>query len=352
MKPALFIIERPTPQRAPVLNELSRRGVPIEVVYLHGDAAEQGWGDVELTHPHLFADRSAALTPSAIAGRITRGHYSVLVSMGYRGGIRVAALTSARATNLPTAMRFDTNQVQIEATDARRRILRRVLMRTLIPRRATAWAIGHQNERFWREEIGLTSIVSIPYEVPMLPGNIDAFEFDRTRRSDPDALRFLYVGRLAQIKNVADAIRAFRRADHAGWTFRIVGTGPDEASLRALAGDDTRISFVGSRTYTRLGADFAESDVLILPSSGEPWGLVVNEALGFGLRVIASDQVGAAYDLLTPETGQTYPVGDVDALLAALEDCTHHLEQGSRQPATNTADLMEADLRRLVRVRP
>ena len=100
-------------------------------------------------------------------------------------------------------------------------------------------------------------------------------------------------------------------------------------------------------------ADPAFPHVLVGQGAAVPSAASVREGATWHiLRVIASDQVGAAYDLLTPETGQMYPVGDVDALLAALEDCTHHLEQGSRQPATNTADLMEADLRRLVRVRP
>jgi len=352
MKPVLFIIERPTPQRAPVLNELHNRGVAIHVVYVHGDAAEQGWGNVRLDHPHEFADGSRETRATTIASRIRHGAYSALVSMGYRGSLRASALTAARLTRLPIAMRFDTNQLQIEASDIYRRFARRTSMRFLIPRSASAWAIGSQNERFWREEVGLRTIVSIPYEVPVLPGDVDAYSFSRVRNSDPKRLRFLYVGRLTSIKKVDDAIAAFMNTHHPGWSLRIVGSGPDEQRLRRQAANDTRISFVGSQTYSELGAHFERSDVLLLPSAGEPWGLVVNEALGYALRVIASDQVGAAYDLVTPENGEVYPVGDIGAMTRALDRCQVHLEQVSRPPATNTADLMQADLERLTRTRP
>ncbi len=352
MKDVLFLIERPTPQRAPVLDSLHAHGIPMKVIYLHGDAAEQGWGDLPLQHPHLFADR---MTPVEIREEVDlarRGRYSVIVCMGYRGRLRSSVLKVAHEEKIPVAMRFDTNQIQIESSHSVRRTARRWAMRSRIPRTATAWAIGGQNERFWRQEIGLTSIVRIPYEVPVLPGGIPATEVTRIRASDPERLRFLYVGRLTEIKRVEDAIDAFMATTHPGWSLRIVGTGPREGLLRQRAGSDPRVTFAGSRTYVDLGADFMAADVLVLPSSGEPWGLVVNEALGYGLRVLASDQVGAAYDMLTPESGEMFPVGDVAGLTGAMNRCIAHLTQNPRPPATDTASLMAADLHRLAEGRP
>jgi glycosyltransferase involved in cell wall biosynthesis len=350
VKPTLFIIERPTPQRAPVLNALHRRGLSLEVIYLHGDPAEQGWGSLHIDHPHSFAHSHNGLRAHTVASRILRGDYAVLVSMGYRGSIRIAALTAARAVGLPIAMRFDTNQLQIEGGAGPKRAGRRLLMRATIPRSSVAWSIGQQNRRFWQTEIGLHSIVDIPYEVPLLPGNLDAFTFTRKRESNPETLRFLYVGRLAPIKRINDAIQAFHATPHPRWTFHIVGSGPDDGRLRNLASGDHRISFMGSKSYRELGAEFEQSDVLVLPSQGEPWGLVVNEALGYGLRVIASDQVGAAHDLLSVDTGQIYPVGDVAALTSAMEASVNHLHQSSRHPTTDTAALMEHEIKRMAGV--
>jgi len=73
------------------------------------------------------------------------------------------------------------------------------------------------------------------------------------------------------------------------------------------------------------------ADVLVLPSEFEPWGLVVNEALNFGLDVITSDQVGAAADLVRAEDGgHVVPVGNVTALTRAMQICQAERAAGRR----------------------
>ena len=53
------------------------------------------------------------------------------------------------------------------------------------------------------------------------------------------------------------------------------------------------------------------------PASREPWGLVVNEGMACGLTPVVSDAVGCASDLVHG-VGEIVPVGDVEALAAAL----------------------------------
>src|SRR5690554_160384 len=60
---------------------------------------------------------------------------------------------------------------------------------------------------------------------------------------------------------------------------------------------------------------YAAASCFILPSSFEPWGLVVNEAMAAGLPIVLSDQVGALPDLLTPDNGWQFRHDSV-------EDCT------------------------------
>jgi glycosyltransferase involved in cell wall biosynthesis len=79
------------------------------------------------------------------------------------------------------------------------------------------------------------------------------------------------------------------------------------------------VVITGFVNQSGMGRYYAAADVLVLPSSHEPWGLVLNEGMCFGLPVIASDAVGAAPDLVrSGENGFVYPVGDVTALAAAL----------------------------------
>jgi glycosyltransferase involved in cell wall biosynthesis len=85
------------------------------------------------------------------------------------------------------------------------------------------------------------------------------------------------------------------------------------------------VHFVGFKNQKELPRYFGAADVFVLPSGIEPWGLVINEAMNFGLPVICSDQVGCAADLVRPgENGYIFPVGNIqslaDRLLAVLSD--------------------------------
>jgi len=86
---------------------------------------------------------------------------------------------------------------------------------------------------------------------------------------------------------------------------------------------------------------FAEADAFVLPSLHDGWGVVVNQALGAGLPVIASDTVGAAGDLVRHgENGLIVPAGNVAALEVAIrtfaEGPDRCREMGKN--ATETAD--------------
>jgi len=64
---------------------------------------------------------------------------------------------------------------------------------------------------------------------------------------------------------------------------------------------------------------YIASDVLVLPSDYEPFGLVVNEAMVCGCPAVVSDRVGARYDLVREGvTGSVFPCGRVDALAGTI----------------------------------
>jgi glycosyltransferase involved in cell wall biosynthesis len=80
-----------------------------------------------------------------------------------------------------------------------------------------------------------------------------------------------------------------------------------------------RVRWLGFVNQTQLPAVYVASDILLLPSSFEPFGLVVNEAMLCGCPAIVSDRVGAKFDLVRDgETGFVTPCGDFLALAARL----------------------------------
>lgn len=62
------------------------------------------------------------------------------------------------------------------------------------------------------------------------------------------------------------------------------------------------------------------SDVLVLPSNEEVWGLVVNQALAMGLPVVVSDKVGCGPDLVVEnKNGSVFSAGNMTELVSSIQ---------------------------------
>lgn len=116
---------------------------------------------------------------------------------------------------------------------------------------------------------------------------------------------FVYVGRLAEEKNLELLIKAFiavkEKSKVSDWKLLFVGDGPAKEKLKGISGsylESQNIEFAGGHPWYKVPAWLAKSDVLILPSKSEPWGLVVNEAMVCGMPVIVSEKCGCAEDLV------------------------------------------------------
>jgi glycosyltransferase involved in cell wall biosynthesis len=110
-------------------------------------------------------------------------------------------------------------------------------------------------------------------------------------------LRLLVVSQLIERKNVAEAIRALKEPGLESARLTIVGTGPLRGQLDALIAElglNERVDMLGYVHGAEMPKIFAQHDALIHPAIEEVWGLVVNEALAAGLRVVVSDRCGIA----------------------------------------------------------
>ena len=74
----------------------------------------------------------------------------------------------------------------------------------------------------------------------------------------------------------------------------IVGGDPQE-DIKKLVDDNelVNVHFIGLLSTEELNKYYAASDMMVFTSRGDVWGLVVNEAMSFGLPVVTSDKNGA-----------------------------------------------------------
>jgi 1,2-diacylglycerol 3-alpha-glucosyltransferase len=139
---------------------------------------------------------------------------------------------------------------------------------------------------------------------------------------------FLYVGRLAEEKNISKLLAAYQGYRERGgtWSLVLVGGGPEETKLKEVANRSEfrhDIHFEGLKTSGELAPYYAFASCFVLPSIREPWGLVVNEAMAAGLPVIVSTACGSAEDLvITGENGFVFDPHSVSELEQCLTRVT------------------------------
>jgi glycosyltransferase involved in cell wall biosynthesis len=205
--------------------------------------------------------------------------------------------------------------------------LKRVILSRVYDRIDAFLVIGRRNREHYRAYgVPEEKFFPFPYSVGNARFRSQAAAFSdrrhelRERFRVPDGMIcILYVGRLAPEKNVSELIRAVQSVPAS--FLLVVGSGSEMRDLEELAGHllPGRHCFAGFLNQDRLGEAYTAADMVALPSRYEPWGLVCNEAMNFGLPLVLSDSVGAAPDLVVPgETGLTYPLGDPAALSQAV----------------------------------
>ena len=79
--------------------------------------------------------------------------------------------------------------------------------------------------------------------------------------------------------------------------------------------DLDNVHFLGFINQSDMPKFFAMSDIFVLPSENEPWGLIINEAMCGRLAIVASEEIGAVADLVHHDVnGFLYSLGNVQVL--------------------------------------
>ncbi len=164
-------------------------------------------------------------------------------------------------------------------------------------------------------------------------GESDGSELRRLFGVPPEAFVVGWIGRMTTIKRVPDVLAAFRRLRALGVDARLclVGDGPDREAIERRAHDLGIVRQTLFLGYQRdVAPYYAFFDALLLPSGNEGTPVVAIESLAAGTPVVAS-RVGGVPDVVDDGVdGLLVPVGDVEAIAAALERLAHDPELRAR----------------------
>ena len=158
-----------------------------------------------------------------------------------------------------------------------------------------------------------------------IPYHCDLSAFFALHRPDTSAqVKFLYCGQMIERKGVDLLLLAFDRLVSRAIDAQLflVGREADLPKFLAMVSPSTRsrVRYLGFRAPEKLPELFGQSDVFVLPSRHDGWGVVINQALAAGLPIITSNAVGAGLDLVQDGlNGMRVAADDVDSLYHSME---------------------------------
>jgi glycosyltransferase involved in cell wall biosynthesis len=161
----------------------------------------------------------------------------------------------------------------------------------------------------------------------------------RPARGTDAPLRVVYVGRVIETQKRISRLAALMRlldARRVNVAFTIIGSGPDEATLKAAAADcrHVPITLLGNVPNHEVSALLSAQDVYVLLSDFEGLPLSLLEAMGNGVVPVVSDLPGGMQQVVSPDCGVRVPVGDVEAAATAITALATDRERLERLSAT------------------
>jgi glycosyltransferase involved in cell wall biosynthesis len=138
----------------------------------------------------------------------------------------------------------------------------------------------------------------------------------------PEQIAFVFSAKLVARKDPMTLLRALaqmQQRDRAVVVF--LGNGELRDALETFARDENlNVRFAGFVNQADLPKHYAMCDAFVLPSTYEPRGAVINEAMACGLPVVVTDRCGSLGDIvLDGENAFVYPAGDATALAHAMD---------------------------------
>ena len=264
-----------------------------------------------------------------IVSALVRGKYAMVIFMLGWGSISaLAGILTCRVAGIPFFLYGDSSFPPPETTPRSR--VRARLLRALFRNTSGFMVSGALNADYYRHYGADRD------HFFLLPWAVDNERFETASRFAPgerEAMRehlgirpeqtvFVFSAKLVERKDPMTLLRAFAQLpDRGRAAVLFLGDGLLRQPLETFARDHglANVHFAGFVNQSELPKYYGMSDVFVLPSTYEPRGAVINEAMACGLPVIVTDRCGSIGDIvLEGENAFVYPAGDANALAASM----------------------------------
>ena len=336
----LAIDLEPTPYKSDLWNTVSNtKGVDLSVVYTERRnwAPDGGHNYEELPKKN---HRNTVLQGKGIIGKIyssfvvateiAKKKFDVTYIAGYTSGPTLIAIFCSILLRRKYAVHTDEFNIGLPAGSCNRLkwVIREILRKMYF---ATAVAILVCGRRGIETAIlagcSEDKISNFPYVI-----DVNRLKNDRPKIIPEQCLKdkeegkviILFSGRMIPRKGLPTLLSALEvLSEKNNYVLWIEGDGPELEKYEGLVrgspiGENCRfLGFCQFRLHSWL---IRSSDIVVVPSLQDNWGIVVDEGLQLGKVVISSDVTGSGYDrIVNGENGYIFPAGDSEALASKLE---------------------------------
>ena len=318
----LFTTNIPSPYRIQFFNELSKY-CELTVVYERKNAKDR---DIEwLNREKINFDvkflkgikvgNEMAFCPEIIK-IIKKGHFDLIVVGGYSTPTGMVLINYLKRKKVKFILNSDGGIIKED------NIFKYKIKKYFISS-ASAWlSTGKETTKYLKhygakeEEIYVYPFTSInEKDILNEPITIEQKNKVKTELGISEEKVIISIGQFIHRKGFDILLKAIKNVSSQVGVYIIGGQPTDEyielkENLQLL-----NVHFVGFKSKDELKKYYKIADVFVLPTREDIWGLVINEALAFGLPVITTDKCVAGLELIANgKNGYIIPVDDVEAL--------------------------------------
>jgi glycosyltransferase involved in cell wall biosynthesis len=183
-------------------------------------------------------------------------------------------------------------------------------------------------------------------EIVISPLGLVASNFQKKTRNELDLseedIILISVGRLVTRKGYEYAIQAIAELMHPNIKYLIIGDGPEMKRLQQLAmclGVGEKVKFIGFIPDEMKFQYLMVSDIYVLPSLHEGFGICLLEAMHCGLPIVSTDNGGQTDFLKEGRNSLFVPIKDANALASKIEKLISEPDLRIRIKANNRIDI-------------
>ena len=244
--------------------------------------------------------------------KLIKGNFDHILVLGWNNLLYISAILYALKHKIKLILRVETNLLL--KINPIKRLIKTIILKNLFKKINYFLAIGILNKNFLlNHNVPRKKIYPGPYFV-----DNNFFSKKIKKKSKSKKKIVLFVGKLIQRKNPFEFLNLAQMfIKNKKIQFIMIGDGILKKECQQFINERrlNNVSLIGFVNQTQLKKYYQKSDLLIVPSYYETWGLVINEAFASNIPVICSENCGASKDLiLNGKTGFTYPTNELKIL--------------------------------------